>query len=47
VTVHPDIKAFNEALDKGDREICEALTSHIDQHLREATSKMACTVFSP
>jgi hypothetical protein len=38
--VHPDIEAFNQRQDQGDRQICGALASIIDQHLPEAESKI-------
>ncbi len=38
--MHPDIKAFNERQEAGDREICEFLASQIDKHLPEAQSKI-------
>ena len=38
--MHPDIKAFNEAQDKADRDICEVLSAIIDRNLPEAQSKI-------
>lgn len=37
--MHPDIQAFNQSQEIGDRKICDALASIIDQHLPEAESK--------
>lgn len=38
--MHPDIQAFNESQEVGDREICTVLASIIDQHRPEAVSKI-------
>jgi hypothetical protein len=38
--VHPEIEAFNENQDDGDREICGALAALIDRHLPEADSRI-------
>lgn len=38
--MHPDIKAFHDDQEDGDRVICELLSSVIDAHLPEATSKI-------
>ena len=38
--MHPDIKAFNEAQDKPDQDICEVLSAIIDRNLPEAQSKI-------
>lgn len=38
--MHPDIETFNREQEEGDREICELLSSQIDQHLPEAQSKI-------
>ena len=38
--MHPDIRIFNEALEEGDREICELLALQIDKHLPDAQSKI-------
>ena len=38
--MHPDIQAFNRSEKEGDRKICDALASIIDQHLPEAESKI-------
>jgi len=38
--MHPDIKAFIEAQEKGDQEICEKLALYIDACLPEAQSKI-------
>lgn len=38
--MHPSIKAFNEAQEDGDREICDLLASQIDKLLPEAQSKI-------
>ena len=38
--MHPDIRAFNEAQEPGDREICELLALRIDQHLPESESRI-------
>jgi hypothetical protein len=38
--MHPDIRAFNEAQEEGDREVCEILSSLIDKHLPGAQSKI-------
>ena len=38
--MHADIRTFNEELEEGDREICELLSSQIDEHLPEAQSKI-------
>jgi len=38
--MHPDVKAFNEAQHKADRDICEALAGLIGRGLPEAESKV-------
>jgi len=38
--MHSEIQVFNEAQDKGDREICELLASRIERQLPEAESKI-------
>lgn len=38
--MHPDIEAFNQRQEEGDREICTALALLIGQHLPEAESKI-------
>lgn len=38
--MHPDIKAFNEQQEDGDRDICELLATLIDKHLPAAQSKI-------
>ncbi len=38
--MNPNVKAYNDAQEQGDREICEALSSLIDENLPEAKSKI-------
>src|SRR5215831_13405407 len=38
--MNKDIKAYNEAQEASDREICEALSALIDKGLRDADSKI-------
>ncbi len=38
--MHPDITAFNDAQSEGDQDICELLSSIIDEYLTEAESKI-------
>lgn len=38
--MHPDIEAFNQGQDEGDREICRVLASLIDHHLKEAEGRI-------
>ena len=38
--MHPEIKAYNEAQDKADRDICAVLAAIIDRHLPAAESKI-------